>query len=1061
MSAGETDSKESTVRAGMTDEAGRAAAAESDSPEPADLPDEYIPLTPELVEEDAQRNDFVLRMAAVLLALLLGCTEIGETQTLVHVKTGQYLAGHGVLPPRTDVFSYTAAERPWVNLSWLFDLGVAGVYAIGSGVGLTIFKAVLAAIAFWCVVHTGRAGVPTWWGSIAAALALVVCFAQLTALPEIITLAGVALVLWLLSRWEQGGSPRHLWLVVGTLVVWSNLDPRAFIGGLLFVAYAAGSLVGELLGRSEAGDGARRRVLALAAAAGVAALLVNPFLWHSLLAPVSLYGAESPAWREYHASVSTVKQLEAFRLIDGTYWRAYAASNIVRLITTTGLVLAAAALVCLVLNWRRARLGHAAVYVLFAGLALAGSHELAAASIVWAVLANLNAQEWYRSTFRQTYSTEFGERLFSTGGRLVSVVGLLLIAWLAISGALAGGPADRISEGNRIGFGFRQPLAAEIAGLQEDLKVVPRDHRLFNTVPEQGDVMIWIGRAPFIDSRLAVYAGRDEHDLIGQHQRARQALRPHMPLMTDSGGPQVWRDVFTDHGVDCVLVHLAGRQPDYNSYGALGATGEFGLTQLGSAAAVMCWTARADREVGTPADQPGLDMTAAAFRPESVPEIPTRYDWAQPRGFHERLLNLPKVRRSVPLQKARHYDRHVQVYAEAVRSDGLSYADASAAVATAHLAIRHAHIELSNNPQVAEAYRILGHAYSLLSMLETQLNSVFGGSEWSDRRHLQAVNAYMQAATIEPRDESTWRRLRELFGVQGRYDLVLYAQKHLDESLPDPDELTPTQRRTLASERQRNKQIVEDLTGRLRAVNAQVDRELAHENGEGAAIQVAYQNGCVLRALELIDQLDEELRYRDTNIRLLEARLLLEAGRSQQASEILAGLEDVLAQAEGVQWRGWAAMASLARGDFLHAVKLWNDEARSLQSARFEVIMDTLPLAAPPVVFFRAPSLPGWPVHHVGSVQVAHSRLQDMRSIALFNAAITYLEIGQPEKANEQFRQLFEGDPNTRLRPLAAFYFARSSDDDEPIDPTFPADRIPLTAEVFAEDSPATDDPAR
>ena len=96
--------------------------AESDRA--AGLPQDE-PLTPELLEDEAIRGDFMLRWAVVLLAFLLGCTEVGDTQTLVHVKTGQYLLSHGVLPPRTDVFSSTAADRPWINLAWLFDIVLA------------------------------------------------------------------------------------------------------------------------------------------------------------------------------------------------------------------------------------------------------------------------------------------------------------------------------------------------------------------------------------------------------------------------------------------------------------------------------------------------------------------------------------------------------------------------------------------------------------------------------------------------------------------------------------------------------------------------------------------------------------------------------------------------------------------------------------------------------------------------------------------------------------------------------------------------------------------------
>ncbi|MCH7989673.1 MAG: hypothetical protein IID46_11080, partial [Planctomycetes bacterium] len=82
---------------------GNEAPSEIESEDDDGLP-EWEPLTPELVEDEAIRGDFVLRWAVILLALLLGCTKISETATLVHIKSGEYMAGHGVLPPRTDVF---------------------------------------------------------------------------------------------------------------------------------------------------------------------------------------------------------------------------------------------------------------------------------------------------------------------------------------------------------------------------------------------------------------------------------------------------------------------------------------------------------------------------------------------------------------------------------------------------------------------------------------------------------------------------------------------------------------------------------------------------------------------------------------------------------------------------------------------------------------------------------------------------------------------------------------------------------------------------------------------
>ncbi len=72
-----------------------------------ELPDE-IPLTPELVEEEAIRGDFMLRWAAIFLAVLFGFSQINETRTLVHIRSGEYMRANGFLPPRVDVFSFAA-----------------------------------------------------------------------------------------------------------------------------------------------------------------------------------------------------------------------------------------------------------------------------------------------------------------------------------------------------------------------------------------------------------------------------------------------------------------------------------------------------------------------------------------------------------------------------------------------------------------------------------------------------------------------------------------------------------------------------------------------------------------------------------------------------------------------------------------------------------------------------------------------------------------------------------------------------------------------------------------
>ena len=206
-----------------------------------DLP-EYEPLTPELVAEEAERGDFMLRWAVVLLAVLLGCYGIYQSTTLQRTASGQYMASHGLLPPSTDVFSLTATERAWVNLGWGTDLILAGLYTLpGQDLCLTLFTAAVAGLTLGLLVHISRPGLPNWWNSVLATVALLAVFPQFVAGPESITLLGLALQLWLLHRFRLSSRPRDLWGLVAVQLVWVNLDPRAWIGLLVLLLYGLGA----------------------------------------------------------------------------------------------------------------------------------------------------------------------------------------------------------------------------------------------------------------------------------------------------------------------------------------------------------------------------------------------------------------------------------------------------------------------------------------------------------------------------------------------------------------------------------------------------------------------------------------------------------------------------------------------------------------------------------------------------------------------------------------------------------------------------------------------------
>ena len=503
---------------------------------------EWEPLTPELVEDEAIRGDFVLRWVVVGLALLLGISQIADSRTLVHLKNGEYLLKHGILPGSQDVFSYTAEDRKWVNLSWLFDLTSAGLYSVSGAIGLSLAQGLVAGLAFGLITHAVRPNIRTWWGSLCAVLALLACYLQFTVQPELITLLGLSIVLWTLVKSEQPDQSHWLWLLVPTLWLWAQLDPRAWFGWFLLFLWLAGEwLSGQASALRE------KSPLGKVALASLVIVAVHPFLWESWLAPVKLYLTDYPALRFAYQGSSSAD--------PGFYpiWKPLLWTSISHR-TIAALVLFVATVITMFLNRSRVLWSHLYAFIGFNSLSLFATHELAAASLVNCVLCTINAQTWYRERFGQVYSVDWRELLFSRGGRAVTVISFFALAWLILSGRIDG------PGGKRTGIGFDTHLANAMQEYQELRSDLVDDHP-FNFSMRQGDLMIWGGLKPFVDSRAGLFFGNGSANLLDLHNKTRRALRRKREQVEGSGETAVWKETFDKYQIRQAWPRLSGPTP--------------------------------------------------------------------------------------------------------------------------------------------------------------------------------------------------------------------------------------------------------------------------------------------------------------------------------------------------------------------------------------------------------------------------------------------------------------------------------------------------------------------
>lgn len=187
-----------------------------------------------------------------------------------HLADGRWIVEHHAVPT-TDVFSYTAAGRPWVAYSWLAEVLFHGLVR-GFGLASLLWLQTIVAVSIVAFVYAAcrAAGAGRNAAVVTSALSALGSSFAWGIRPVIFTLLAFAVLVAALER--EAGERRLVWLAPLVVALWANLHVL-FIGGVALVAYAA--LCRTIEGRPS-------HLLWLAAGLSLAASLVNPYGWRLL-----------------------------------------------------------------------------------------------------------------------------------------------------------------------------------------------------------------------------------------------------------------------------------------------------------------------------------------------------------------------------------------------------------------------------------------------------------------------------------------------------------------------------------------------------------------------------------------------------------------------------------------------------------------------------------------------------------------------------------------------------------------------------------------------------------
>lgn len=241
-------------------------------------------------EPAPSRSRWIAPASVALLAAAFATHRLEDFDTWFHLAAGRLMLATGTWP-RTNTFSLTAPDYPWLDLHWIFQLLLYGTWRVAGVDGAILLAATLMAATTLVLYRVARRFVPPSFAAFLLALALVVSSPRFVPRPELLSFLYFALYLMLLEDVRTNG--RAIFLLVPLQILWVNTQGIFAVGVALIGCYWLGATATFLpLPRGWRAENALDRVawrrLSLVLVLATLACFVNPWGIEGALFPFQL-----------------------------------------------------------------------------------------------------------------------------------------------------------------------------------------------------------------------------------------------------------------------------------------------------------------------------------------------------------------------------------------------------------------------------------------------------------------------------------------------------------------------------------------------------------------------------------------------------------------------------------------------------------------------------------------------------------------------------------------------------------------------------------------------------
>ncbi len=184
------------------------------------------------------RQQIIDIMLFAVVFILFFARKIHEPDIWWQLETGKYIVQHNFSVPKTDVFSTTLIDAPWINIKWLFEVFMFKLYSWIGISGIYVLHFVLWSGILFFLLKTIRQiysqSIPVFYLSVVFSfLAL-----RLNFRPEVISYLFTSVMLYILWVHSDKKNNRLVWVIPLILLFWVNTHDAYPVGYVILGVYA-------------------------------------------------------------------------------------------------------------------------------------------------------------------------------------------------------------------------------------------------------------------------------------------------------------------------------------------------------------------------------------------------------------------------------------------------------------------------------------------------------------------------------------------------------------------------------------------------------------------------------------------------------------------------------------------------------------------------------------------------------------------------------------------------------------------------------------------------------